>query len=260
MEEEIKQAEIEDVIKIWAEGSSSLEQLLLTCYQKKIETCGCHFGRNSYLDIHLNDKHSQIAPMLTATARQKNTILTILPDGGNPFSGPDWYRPSIGFWYQADNKEQANNMFDFWTEQLKQGDVDPPDSFGNTFLAYHDFFTGKESGTRLRYLHTEGESPRLVLDVYDTGNNMPLLPNLYEKAGYTLNQDLSSDFHHTFELSAETPELLAKKMKSSLEVIQKEWSFEPPQEEKEGMELFILAHIKKRELGDSEEGKKAFDE
>ncbi len=252
--------DIEEAIEHWAEGSTSLKKLLETCILKEgIETNGCHYGINPYLDFSVNDKHDIVAPLLTASAPNKKTQFLIMPDGGNPFSGALWYKPSLSLNLLTDSKEETNDMFDFWRDTIERHHIDSPLSFGNTLLAYYDFFAGKESRTLLRYRNPENEDPCFRLELTGKNPDSSLSP-LYQQAGFSLNEEYSREDFQVFEISAKTPELLAQKMHSSLEVIQKGWSLELPTEEKEDMSIHERALFKKREWGDSEEGKALFNE
>ena len=43
----------------------------------------------------------------------------IKPDGGNPFSGPDWYKPNVTLGSDAVYKDVADKKFDFIVKSLK---------------------------------------------------------------------------------------------------------------------------------------------
>ena len=125
----IPKEEIAQAIKEWAEGYSFLERLLWSCFINNLETNGCHVGKNTYVGfVYDKDRINDLLVVLQAAIAHQDSQILICPDGGNPLSGPDWYKSDITIGAKtpivrksrkfcnsitaAINNRRANNNFD----------------------------------------------------------------------------------------------------------------------------------------------------
>ena len=95
---ELSSKELKKAINIWSEGDKDLKNLLFTSYKLDLETSSCCAG-SPYISYYLDDKKqiNNIKKMLQLFRDEDDIQILITPDGGNPFSGKNWYRPFITF-------------------------------------------------------------------------------------------------------------------------------------------------------------------
>lgn len=75
--------------------------------------------------------------------------ILVMVDGGNPFSGPEWYLPSIGFNIDTEYQDDADAYFEQLTDSLETTDS----TKSHFLLKLLDFFFGKETALLLRFIH-----------------------------------------------------------------------------------------------------------
>ena len=95
----LSEAERKEAIHEWAEGNDSLERLLWNCYENKVVTNGCCAGEHHrpYVDFLIEESsRDALKQILDAADNRSNYKAIFLMSGGNPYSGPDWYKPILG--------------------------------------------------------------------------------------------------------------------------------------------------------------------
>lgn len=84
----LSEQELPIAIKEWAEDNVYMESLLWACYNNGVETDGCHADAFPYIGFHLDSKKEGVLKLLNASQNIKGTSFLVMPDGGNPLSGP----------------------------------------------------------------------------------------------------------------------------------------------------------------------------
>ena len=135
----MSQEELEKAFKGWSMGNECLENLLRTCHNIGLETGGCHVGRVSYLQFYKNDSQKDIIKILNAVQPIKGTAFFVCPDGGNPFSGPSWHRPTMSVDMYTKEPAIADSFFNTITDSILSNDIQPVPGVYSQLLTLHEF-------------------------------------------------------------------------------------------------------------------------
>jgi hypothetical protein len=255
----IKKEEMAKAIKEWAEGSAHMEQLLWACFNNGVETNGCHAGADPYLGIKVNDSKDKIKKMICSIQEIDGVQVLIMPDGGNPYGGSDFYKPILTLSCFTPYEKSANDFFDKMKESLtneKTKEIYEEGLF-DSMLDFYDFFAFKESGLVFRSRYESGKYI-FAIDSNHSEKNFDYFKKLFEKAGLQ-KMKKEPEYMNFWDISATTAEEFREKMKVCKDVIINEWSLDLPNEITEDMSFNEKARIKRREFGDSPEGKKNFE-
>lgn len=110
--ETLSKEEIKVAIKEWAEGDEGMEELLWACYNNGVETNGCHAGSYPYIGFRYNKERTDVyIRTMNTTLVGKGSQILAIPDGGNPFSGPGWYEPTLSLGSNTKYKDIADKQF-----------------------------------------------------------------------------------------------------------------------------------------------------
>lgn len=156
--ESLSPEELKIAIKEWAEGIEGLERLLWSFYNKGIKTSGCHAGPSSYIGVYYDSKYdNEIASLIDYTIMHKGSMVMAKPDAGNPFSGPDWYKPNITIGCETPSEEACEKGFGLLADAIedKIDATSPVDS--SPLMEFMKFFVGKCSGLTARITHFDDE-------------------------------------------------------------------------------------------------------
>lgn len=258
----IPKNEMKQAISEWAEGSKNMKKLLWNCLKNNVETNGCHAEKRPYLEIIVNDSHDKVKKMLREVEGINGAEVVIFPDGGNPLSGPNWNVPNLLFSFDTTDEKFGEEIFGRMSKSLKSKDKKNENKEGafEQILAFHDFFKDKESGCSFRIKNND-EKYVFSIESYKGERNLEYFNSLFVKAG--LNQIEKEPIDSPLDvwsISSSTPEEFKEKIKKCNETITKEWSLEYPTEISEDMSFNMIAHIKKREFGNSPKGNQQFEE
>ena len=130
----LSEQELKMAIKEWAEGSEILEQFLWNCHLKQLETNGCHAGKNPFVGFYLNNSEEEIRKILNTIQSMKGSEVFIMPDGGNPFSGKDWYRSVITASINTNYRNEANEFFKKLRQAMENFDSNPNKDYRNNLF------------------------------------------------------------------------------------------------------------------------------
>lgn len=255
--------ELRIAIHEWAEGNNSLESLLWRCYKNGIETQGCHSGLNSYLQIGLKSPKDKLIKILGAIHQLNDSDIFILPNGGNPFSGPDWYKPSICIGSSSPTKKESNRFFDVLSNTIDENDIKQAneDSLILELLNYLYFFNGKGLDENLRLVHNANEKKQYTFSIegfYDI-NNFNRLNPIYQKNGFKMILSDKIEDLTFFTLSSNDPQELAEKMRKGREYLQERYWVEYPSPEN-ATSTNLQVRLMRMRFGDTQEGRQKFEE
>lgn len=262
----IPEEEMGTAIKEWAEGNESLEKLLWACHNNEIKTNGSHgdgppfLSWNYYTD---SDTKNKTLKILSAALNLKNTQMFVNPDGGNPFSGDEWYLPFVDVGMTSGTREESYIYCDSLTEALNSDKLIYPENVElyKKFLNLLDFFLDKESGLSFRIKHEHDGEYIFSIDSPPAKGEIEIYFNqLFTDAGLIK------------EINPYAPERLYWKKRSydfeefkndvikAMDIIINNYSLEPATSEDEITNFQLLARFKKKEFGDSLEGKEKMTE
>lgn len=247
---EISENEISEAIHEFSEGCDSLEKLLLDCKANGVETSGCHFGHGSYLDIRPDSGQKKIAQMLAKTLKIPKTQILITPNAGNPFSGQDWYRATIGFQSQTNIAERDIYFFQELSKALKLEYSCSPILLetAKTLLELCNFLKDKESELNIRITHHYGESFAITLETWKTKLNVTYYKKLFNKVGlkpYT-KENWPIVLWETYPI---TDEELYNKLSLFTQQLISKFSLPLPTEITEDMRFAAKAMVMRRKFG-----------
>lgn len=190
---ELSNEEREKAMKEWAEGDENLEKLLHICFEKGIETVGCHVGPKSYIQFCRNDENYDFINMLNRAFKSKCSSIQANPDGALiPFSGQNWYEPSITIDFNAKNKNDTTNFFADLNDSLLSFENQDKISILNSFLDLCDFFEYKNSCLDFVLYHTEDDKYKFLVGLYRRPKAFDYCNKLFETAGLQ-REDVSED-------------------------------------------------------------------
>lgn len=248
--ERIPKRRIKKAIHQWAEGDAAMERLLLACYDRGIRTSGCHAGARPWISFNYQDNLERLIPLFEITQKEIGSQLLISIDGGNPFSGPDWYKPSLLIGTNFEYKDEADIYFDKLTSIL-----DETNNKNNHFmLRLLEFFIGKESALLLRFKHNEDkfvfyiESREIPNDRYEYYNQ------IFTKAGLTevVNAEGFPPTMHAWKIESDKLDDILLKLDSITNYIIDNYSFDVPKSDDEIINFISRTRFKKKTLSEKE--------
>ena len=243
----IPKDEIAQAIKEWAEGDEAMERLLWTCYKKGVKTSGCHAGAGPFIDFNYQDKISELSRLIEATQKIKGSQVIMNSDGGNPFSGPEWYIPNIGLGFDTEYKEEADVCFDKLNKALET-----PSKKDNKHILFRlvEFFIGKESGLDFRFKHTEEDKYEFHIEAFSVGDKRNEYYNeIFTKAGLeAVPVDKDFESFHEWKIESNSLKDISMKMESVIDYVISNYSYDLPTSEKEIYSFNLVAVFKKRTL------------
>ena len=248
--ENISKGDLNQAIKEWAEGDEALERLLWSCYNNGIRTTGCHSGKRPYLGIEYEEKNKDIiSVIIDSTLDEKQSQVLITPDGGNPFSGPTWYRPDIAIGLRGDNKNEARQFFNKISNSINSKEINKNYS---SVIDLLDFLINKYSDLTIRLIHSQNEEyiflieKRINEEDIDTFNK---LNKIFSQAGLLLIEDEKSSKCWTVKTNSKID--FINKLRIIANNIINNYTIEPPKTIDEAKSFLIKAHIKRKEYIES---------
>ena len=209
--------ELKVAIKEWSENNEAMENLLWNCYNNKIETNGCHVGEFSYLSLFVNNDKTKIIKLLDTLQNIKNTKIIITPDGGNPFSGPNWYKPELALCLDEKDINETDEILNLLTDSLNNENDNTKENFFSQLLKLHDFFAYKESGLMFEAIYTKEGTYRFTIYLIDRKNKFEYFNNLFSKAGLIFNTDFK--LFDSWKIETKTKEEIIIQTKEQIDII-----------------------------------------
>ena len=261
MIDKLSEKELNIAIKEWAENDNSLEKLLWSCYNNGVQTSGCHVGAYSYLSIHVNDSKKEVIKLLDAFQKIKGTKIVIMPDGGNPFSGEDWYEPGLTFCFQKLYKKETDEILDSLTDTLNnKKERVIKENFFSKMLELYNFFAYKESGLSFTGYYTEEQNYKFIINLWSKKNKFDYFNNLLSKSGLIHESNTENKPFESWSIETNKLEEIIDKTKYCINYIINNYNLELPNSINELTNFHEIALFKKREFGDSLEGKEQFNQ
>lgn len=245
--ESLSPEELAQAIKEWAEDDETMEKLLWTCYKNGVKTSGCHAGKRPYLGIQYEEKSKEkIIQLIGTVLSVKGSQAVFFPDGGNPFSGPNWYKPNIALGFDVEYKEEADQLFDMMSNGLQTNEENNT-NYSNIIKLFN-FLIGKYSGITLRMIHNQNDEYTFKIERSIHDDEIEIfkeLNNLLSSSGLTLIED-ETPFKRWIIKSNDEKELVSNLI-TILNNIISNYSLKKPESMEESSRLNIKAHIKRDE-------------
>lgn len=251
--------ELKVAIKEWAEDDDSMERLLWVCKNKNIETMGCHAGGHPYIDFCVNNSKEDVIKLINVTFNKEKSQILISPDGGNPFSGHKWFVPSITLNIETKYKEEADEYFDSLSDTLLNKEKENVLDFElfSKIIDLYEFFTEKESCLAFRIKH-ELDNYIFSVEVIKREKNFDYFNNLFVNAGLILDEERATKERNIWKMENSNKIEFSLTLKKVIKYIIDNYSLPLPINESEIKNFTALAHFKKREYGNTDEGIKKF--
>lgn len=246
--ESIPKEELKQAIKEWAEGSEEMEKLLWACYNNGLKTSGCHAGPHPYISFNYEKEQADLFRILiNAVLKESNSQLLVRVDGGNPLSGPDWYKPNIGLGSNDENRDDVEKLLSTLTTKLNnkyQEDVQ-----FNSIINLTDFLSDKLSGLLIRVKNSPNDGYVFSIEKSihpGEENTFEELNNLLTSAGSTyVESDMPIKF---WEFKENDIVKFAEKLEDICNNIINNYSLKKPEKLEDSNNLNIRAHLKREEF------------
>ena len=250
----LTQEELREAIHEWAEGCEELEKLLWTCYHKGIETGGSHVGKhNNYFEFYVDFNSTSLLQRILSAAETYGFAETFMMFGGNPFSGPNWYRTNLCIECLIPEKvaefySQVNHTLEDETQNISAR------CFA-LMLEFAEFFEDKLANLRFRMKVRNHSEYELFIETSKSGHNVAYFDELFGSFGmiqmkrddspvvlWYINGFSEEDFYLT--------------IKTILDGIRSKWKLETPTEIVDEKNPFFNALIMQKKFGTTPEGVK----
>ena len=245
--EDLSEKDLEQAIKEWAEGDDAMERLLWSCYRNGVKTSGCHAGNNPYIGIEYEEKsRNKIVQLISSVMHVKGIRIILSPDGCNPFSGPNWYKPDIAIGSSAEYKDEADQLFDIMNNELKINETKNENY--TSIIKLFEFLIGRYSGIHLRILHTQNDEYIFSIDKPFNEKEIETFNELNEiltSAGLTYIDNNNPHKEWIFKSNEEID--FIKNLNSISKIICNNYTLKKPESIEETSSFNIKAHIKRDE-------------
>ena len=261
--ESLKKEELKEAVHEWAEGSEGLEKLIWSCINLEMETSGSNYKtRGSYLEMwtdkYTEEKKELLYRLLYTNIKYPDSDLALAPDGGNPYSGPNWSRPYITFGFNTNSLEESNERFEELDASLSSKDS-IPEAYRLLFdelMQIQEFLTGKESRLNVSFAHTQNDVYELNMEIRKRDENKNRKEEIINKTGIKFEKQETDAPYDSYVLRGKRVADLLENIIKLRETISTEWDIELRNEISPTDSFFDRVLIKKRQFGDSEEGRK----
>lgn len=245
----IPKEEMAQAIKEWAEGDEAMERLLWACYNNGLITNGCHAGAFPYISFNPQKDGKELLSLFEVTQNEDDFQILITIDGGNPFSGPEWYLPNINFSNSTEYKDEADIYFDKLTQAIenkKEGT--------HPMIELFEFFKEKETALLLRLRKKSGENLKFTIET------RPIIDDRYEyynkvftKAGLVeVKHNSGDEKRHAWKIEDKEVDSILGKISKATRIIENEFMLDEELEEENILSFINLAKFKKKNLTEEE--------
>ncbi len=241
--ESIPREELSQAIKEWAEGYDFLERLLWSLYNNNLKTDGCHAGTKTYVGlVYEKEKPDELSVVLNASLAQKDSQVLMSPDGGNPLSGPDWYKPNIAVGaetpYEEDGKKFCDNVSEAIDNKKAESDLDL-----SSVITLLDFLIGKITCLDIRINHKNDDMYTFCIEgSFEENERFEEFNQLFTNAGLNYNKHPEFDRRY-WTISSNNPKELSEKLKDIVSYIVDNYNIKTPDSLDEVSGLNSSAHV-----------------
>ena len=238
----IPKEELQKAIHEWSEGNVELEKLLWTCYEKGIETNGCHGEIDPFFGVcYKKEKKESIGRMITETLKYPKSQVLFSPFSPNPFGGEEWYLPNITIGIFSEEEAEINEYFARINESISKSQ----EVLFTKILELLEFLSDKYDNLYIRIVHRNDEYS-FTIEGKMSEERFKVLNDIFEKAGLSLEKtpDIPRKY---WTIKEKDPQELNKRLESIIDYIISNYVVITPQrvEDLESLTLKALFKIKK---------------
>ena len=254
--EQFSEEELREVIKDWSQGYESMEEFLWTCYNNGIKTFGSNMGSLTYVDFCMDNTDIELLKRILETSASKENITIIFQNGSNnPIGSDNLERETVSIWRECKNPNDSNMFIRDLTSEIKEDNQNNDTRVIDELFSFHNFFVDNKSDINIiRMDYDENYSFRIQPSYYLYTSG--ILDDLISSAG------LQKDGFRCWYLTASSLDELTEKIKECrekfIEANSPELQF--PKKIKRGMNFYTIYQMKKREYGETVEGKRRLEE
>lgn len=241
----LSEDELKVAMKEWTEGDDAMEALLWALYHKGIKTSGCHAGSRPYIGMDFEEaSKDDTAILMNAVLSVKDSQIMARPDGGNPFSGDDWYKPDVTVGFNTVYKDDADEKFDMMRRVIN-GEDDAISLFDMSPI--HDlisFFINKYTGILIRIKHDNDDNYILSFECVakKDSDKLKYFNDSLLGLGFTYSSIDEID-RYFWEFNTNDPQELNSIMRKAVDSLINNFSLKIPAEPEEADTFLAKAHI-----------------
>ncbi len=250
----LTQEELKEAIHEWAEGCDELEKLLWTCYEKGLETAGSHVGKhNNYLDFYVaSNSKSQLKKVLFV-AEAYGFSESFMMFGGNPISGPEWYRTHVDV--SCLIPENVAEFYANITQALENENTEIPARCFGMMIDFAEFFEGKMAMLNFRMKVRNHSEYEFFIETFANQQNWAYFDELFSSCGMIQKTRDDAPFICWY-LKSSSKEDFYDTLQNLLDKIRENWNFNTPTEVTDDMNFDLKALIMQKKFGTTPEGVK----
>ena len=246
--------ELKDAIHEWSEGSEELERLLWTCYRRGLETGGCHIGKyNNYLEFYISPESSEYLKRTLSVAESYGFAETFMMFGGNPLSGPNWYRTSISV--DCLIPENVGGFYERINDALEGENSKVSARCFALMLEIAEFFEDKLADLNFRMKVRNHSEYEFFIEKYKGRHNWDYLDELFSSFGMLQKKAEDAPFVFWYLMSF-SEEDFYNTLVIILNGIREKWSLEAPSEIVDPRDFNFNALLMQKKFGNTPEGVK----
>lgn len=247
---DLTELQLKEAIKEWAEGSESLEELLWACYQNGVHTRGCDAGYHHfpYVSINLESEIEALKRIIMATWDYDGSEV-FLKFVGNPYSGPDWYKPDLAV-NPARNKD-ADDFYKTLAIALKKKQEVKEDKGFLHILKISELLVDCGIDISVSMKKSNGQY-WIGVSCFGDNRNWRYLTKLFSEAGLQVIDKNRVIIKWGYKCSSEEEfEQVAQQL---VKVLETKYSLKVPTKVTKDMTFAVKALVMQRRFGFDEEG------
>lgn len=232
--------ELKKAIHEWAEGEPVIEELLWKCYNSGVETRGCHAGGRPYLTISADKSTDKVKNMLASVCDVDGFSIIISPDGGNAFSGDNFYKSDLGIVFlKTMYKDEADEIFKKMITSLDEIEI-KHNKMVNSIIDLYTFFKEKESDLSFRIILDENIFEFSI--EMSSAINYDYYCNIFKNIGLTMEPNNPGIWY----FSSNNVDDFESKLEYVKNILIKEYNLELPTKIENGMSFNQMFRLLRR--------------
>ena len=230
-------------------------KLIRTCIANGIETNGCHPWANPYIDFVFGNNIEAEYKLISTALDTKNSMLLFSPDGGNPLSGDNWYKPVVLLGNKELLTEEEVKVFlDSLTDSFSKDREEKP--VYKNLLSLMNSLLNKESRISVRVENIE-KGYRISLEANFLNDDIVgYYRNFFEKTKFTRNSNYPDEIN-SFEFTSSDLDDLNEAILEITELFKTEF-ISPKSNTPEKGNMYV--RNMRKTFGDTEEGQASFNQ
>lgn len=251
----IPSTQLSEAIREWSEGNPHLERLLWACHDNGLVTAGS-CAHVPYLEFDIEScEIKSLNRLLFAMEQLNNFYIILLLKPGNPYSGPEWYKPRLTLRLSQKTSElEKNKIFNILTTALENKVINSPQTHISNVLNWYEFLKDKGSELIIR-MKLQNGFYTIEFDFEKNQRNMAFYLPLCLKNGLRMSSQIPLDaprmyFGYSTPNAAEFRFITQNLLKS----FKDNWNLKPRVEVTDDIGFNIKAYVLRKKFGTDAEG------